>query len=710
MPDWELLIEIGCEEMPADWLDPLTREFPLILGEELVRLRLAASPVGGYSSPRRLVAVTRVAAMQEDRLDTVIGPPARIARDERGWTPAALGFARKQGVPTEEMDRRLRIRQGTRGSYVVLERRIRGLPALGILPAALGGALRRLRFPKPMQWDATLDGEPFPFGRPIRWVVALFGGEVIPFRIDVAGQDPVVAGNRSRGHRFRSTTGDPGAPFEVGSFGDLKDGLRKRFVLVDPAERLARLERDIGRAEAARGTRRVEAIPLARLAGLVEWPGVVTGDYPEAFLTLPEEIRHTVLVEHQKYLPLAGAAAFLAVTNMPDDPEGRIRRGSERVTLARLRDARFFWEEDRKAPLADRARKLEQVVFHRRLGSFLDKTERLAVLARILAEATPADGEAAAEAARLSKCDLSTLLVGEFASLQGVAGGLLLREEAAPGEVWMAVRDHYLPGGLEGRLPETAAGAVVSLADNADTLVGLTLAGETVTGAGDPFGLRRAAFSLIRILGEAPCAYGGAWPAPGRVLDAAFDRYPAGAADRETARASLESFFGERLRRAFDREFPGDAVRAVLRPAGMRLPVDDLHRRIAAVVRVRGTSDFDRLAAAANRVRRILPESMRNGTVAPPDPALLTEPAERELAACVEAVGAAVRRRHDAGDYAAGLRELASIRGPVDRFFDDVLVMADDPAVRRNRLRLLAGLDVLFSAVGDLGALEAGRE
>ncbi len=702
----ELLIEIGCEEIPAEWLESLTGQFRSALAEELARLRLAVSPVAGLSTPRRLVAVTRAAEKQEDRLETVSGPPARIARDDQGWTPAAFGFARKQGVLPEDMDRLLRIRKDSRGERVALERRVPGAFALELLPGALAAALRRLRFPKAMRWDATLDGTPFPFGRPIRWIVALFDGKVIPFRIEVAGQAPVVAGHRSRGHRFRSAAGAPGAEFEVSSFEELKDGLRERFVLLDPAERLQQLERAIERAEAERGARRVEAIPLSRLAGLVEWPGVVTGAYPDAFLALPGAIRRTVLVEHQKYLPLADVAAFLAVTGAPDDPEGRIRRGSERVTLARLRDAQFFWEEDRKTPLAARADKLDQVVFHRRLGSFREKSERLAALAGVLAASTPADPEATAQAARLAKCDLTTLLVGEFASLQGVVGGLLLREEGAPDAVWRAVRDHYLPGGLEGRLPETAVGAVVSLADNADVLAGLTLAGETASGAGDPFGLRRAAFSLIRILAEAPRAYGGTWPAPDRVLDAAFDLYPETEAE---ARASLASFFGERLRHALEREFPADAVRAVLGPAGARLPVDDLRRRVAALVRVRQTPDFQLLAAAANRVRRILPEAMRGGKpVPPPDSALLVEPAERDLAACLEAAGATVRRRCDAGDYAGGLRELATIGGPVDRFFDDVLVMAEDAAVRRNRLRLLAGLDALFAMVGDLGALETG--
>ncbi len=703
-PKKELLIEIGCEEIPADWLDSLAGAFSGALDGQLKELRLASSPVLGYATPRRLVATARVAEAQEDRVEILSGPPARIARDESGWTRAATGFAKKHGVAPEDLDRLLGIRSGPRGDHVVLERPVPGRPALDLLSGALREALFALRFPKTMQWDATLDGRAFPFGRPIRWVVALFGGEEIPFRIEVLGGSPVVAGRSSRGHRFRSPDGD----FEVSSFEELKNGLRERFVLLDPAERLARLEREIEAAEAARGAKRVEAISLSRLSGLVEWPGVVTGEYPDEFLELPEAIRRTVLVEHQKYLPLAGTPSFLAITGMPDDPEGRIRKGSERVTLARLRDARFFWREDRKLSLEERRSRLEQVSFHARLGNFLEKSDRLAALAGRLAEQAGMDPQVAGQAARLAKSDLTTLLVGEFASLQGVVGGLLLREEGAPEGVWKAVRDHYLPGGFEGRMPETAPGALVSLADNADGLVGLTLAGEAVSGAGDPFGLRRAAFSLIRILNDAPGTYGGEWPTPSTVLDLAFAGYPGPAFDHETARAALEAFLVERLRRAFEREFPGDAVRAALGSAPGKLRVDDLGQRISAMARVRETPDFARLAAAANRVRRILPAEVRE-EAGPPDPALFTETAEKELAARVEAARAAVAGRFEAGEYLEGLQRLASIRAAVDRFFDEVLVMAEDEATRRNRLRLLAGLDSLFSAVGDLGALEKDR-
>ncbi len=704
MADRELLVEIGCEEAPAEWLGPLARAWPDALAAELAAARLPVSAARGFATPRRLVAVAQAADRQEDRVEVVAGPPARIGRNEAGWTPAAIGFARKQGVAAEEMDDRLRIRSGPRGSYVVLERTEPGRPALDALPGVLGRALRRLRFPKPMQWDAELDGEPFPFGRPIRWIVALFGGEVVPLRIELAGRAPVVAGERSRGHRFRSRVGEPGAPFQVGSFAELRDGLRERFVLLDSDERVRRLAAEIERAEAALGAPRTDAIPLARLAGLVEWPGVVHGSYPEDFLDLPEAIRRTVLVEHQRYLPLDGAPAFLAVTNMPDDAEGRIRRGSERVTLARLRDAAFFWDEDRRTPLRDRAEDLANVVFHRRLGSFRDKAERIAALAGRLARGTPAEPEAAAEAARLAKCDLTTLLVGEFASLQGVAGGLLLREEGASETIWTAVRDHYRPGGLEGSLPETATGAVVALADAADTLVGLTFGGESASGAGDPFGLRRAAFSIIRILGDAPGRWGGRWRTPAEVLAEARAGYPDAGPD-----PALDAFFEERLRRALEREHPADAVRAVLGEHAADRRVDDLRRRVAALVEVRGTDDFSALAAAANRVRRILPDSMRTGAAAP-DAALLVQPAERALLATLGEARAKVSRKFDEGRYADGLRELAALRGPVDRFFDEVLVMDENPMVRANRLRLLAALHADLSAVGDLGALERRRD
>ena len=716
----ELVVEIGCEELPADWIPNLLPAFAARFDEALRRARLDSSPVLAEGGPRRLVAhADRVAERQRDQVDLIVGPPARVGRGPEGWTRAAAGFARKHGIGPDTLDEALTVTPTPRGDYVALRRRIEGRPAMEALPGVIEAALRGLRFPKGMNWDAAIGGEPFPFARPVRWILALFGDEVIPFRIDVEPGTPVVASDQSRGHRFRAARGQPGAPFRVGSYAALRDGLADRLVVLSPAERATRLEAAVRACEVEARAKRAPTPGLESLHNLVEWPGAVLGRYPESFLTLPEDIRHTVLVSHQKYLPLAGAPGFIAVTNMPDDPKGAIRRGAERVVLARLRDARFFWDDDRKTPLATRRSRLAGVRFHERLGSFRDKTARLAALAEWTASGIGADPTASRQAAALAKCDLTTGLVGEFASLQGVVGGLLLREEGAPEEVWRAVYDHYRPAGLSGRLPRSAEGLALSLADNADTLAGLFLAGlgRARTGAGDPFGLRRTAFSLIRVLGSEPERRGvvAGWPSPEALVSRALAGYAATAVAPEGARdealAGILSFLEARLAHIFRREFPSDpdAVRAVVGEGqGPRRPVADSRARIRALAEAGRTGDLAALAIAATRVHRILP-SVAEG-FPDPDPGLFTEDAEMALHRAVGSTGADALGRFGRGEYRAGLAALVTLRGPVDRFFDDVLVMANDPAVRENRFALLARLDALFFASWDLRELDPARK
>ncbi len=701
-PARELLVEIGCEELPAGWLPDLVRDFARLVGEGLEQERLLVSPARGLGGPRRLVAhAEAVAERQPDRDETLLGPPARIAGGPGAWTRAATGFAKKQGVSEEELDAALSIEKTPRGDYVAIRRTVAGRPALEVLPGVLESALRGLHFPKAMSWDASISGNAFPFGRPIRWILAVFGGKVVPFSIERRDGPPVEASDTSRGHRFRAEDGvEAGAPFRAHSLAELTDGLERRFVCLDPQERVRRLEEAVAAHETEAGAKRAEGTDVESLANLVEWPGTVLGEYPGSFLDLPEEIRHAVLVHHQKYIPLVGAPAFVAVTNQPDDATGAIRRGSERVVLARLRDAQFFWDEDRKTPLADRRKDLAGVLFHRRLGSFADKADRLERLARRIAPTVDADPEAAAKAAGLAKCDLTTGLVGEFASLQGVAGGLLLREAGESEAVWRAVYDHYRPGGLTGPLPETRVGVAVSIADAADSLAGLTLAGESATGGGDPFGLRRAAFSLIRIL-----TVFEAMP-PGDLLDEALGGYDGfGAAEREEARARLDAFFRDRLVSAFASAGCRDEARAVLAGPGGSSSLLDFRKQVEALETVRGHDDLQALAVAATRVRRILPDAPSDGKLPPVRPDRFQASAERTLHEALETGEAKVRAYFAETNYRAGIGALADLRDAVDRFFDEVLVMAEDEALRENRLALLARLDALFATVGDLREL-----
>ena len=609
----EFLVEVGCEEIPADWLDPLVERFAEALEAGLREADLAPRGGAGFGTPRRLVArFTGVPTSQPERTEEVLGPPARVGRDaDGGWTRAAAGFARRHGIGESALDAELRVVSTPRGEYVGFRRVTPGLPAAEVVPPVLEAALRGLPFPKTMHWDAEISGRAFPFGRPIRWLVLLLGGEVVPFTIEVRGGPPVVSGAESRGHRFRSGDGSPpGAPFAVDSFESLRAGLARRCVLLDPEERRRELARKV--AECAAGA--AVAPPSGDLPNLVEWPGAVFGTYPEEFESLPEEIRRTVLVHHQKYLPVEGACAFVAVTNLGDDPTGAVRRGVERVVLARMRDARFFWDDDRRAALGERREALRDIVFHRELGSLYAKSERMESLAGWIADRLGADGSAAARAAALAKCDLSTGLVGEFASLQGVAGGLYLREEGEREAVWRAVYDHYRPEGAEGRLPETAEGAAVALADRADTLAGFFLAGEAPSGAGDPYGLRRAALSLLRLLRDGPDAYGapasgasasgasasdGVWPSPLELVGEALRGYSPDEEALEAVSARLREFLDDRLPHALRRaSVPAGAVRAVLARASAEHPVADTWARALALAGAVGTGDCAALAAA----------------------------------------------------------------------------------------------------------------
>lgn len=709
----ELLIEIGCEEIPADWVEGLAGELGKAIADGLDGERLPAAEIGAHSTLRRLVVHgAGVPASQEDQVREVLGPPWRLARDsEGGWTPAAAGFARRQGIGQDALDAELRRIATPRGEYLGFRQVIPGRKTLEILPGILESALRSLNVPKSMNWDASTGGRAFPFARPIRWIVALLGEDVIPFRIEVSGGEPVVAGDRSYGHRSRTAVAGeaPGASFRVRSFDGLRDELRKRCVVLDGEERRGRLLEAIGRCqrEAGEPAETEDAVGLHR--NLVEYPGAVLGRFPEEFLSLPKEIRDTVLVHHQKYFPFPTKPCFIAVTNLPDDPEGRVRRGVERVVVARFRDARFFWDEDRKLPLVESRTRLAGVVFHHQLGSFAEKADRMERLAGWIAKAVGADAESASNAAGLAKCDLTSNLVGEFASLQGVAGGLRLRDEGVPEAVWQAVYDHYRPGGLEGDLPRSPEGAAVSLADRADTLAGLFLAGEQPSGSGDPYALRRAALSMIRVLRDAPSEFGDGpdgWPSPAALLDRALAAYRPDDEARAVTAGKLAAFVGDRLPHALiSPATPKGVVSAVLAIRSADHAVADTWQRVQDLSSAVGSGDYATLAEASRRVRRILPGEIREAAGAGLTGDLLAEPAERRLYETLVKVEAEVTRCFAETRYFPAFQALATLSPVIATFFDDVLVMADDPALQRNRLALLARLDALFSEVGDLGQI-----
>src|SRR3982751_1789582 len=469
--DRELLIEIGVEELPASWMPALTRQLADRLAARLNEPRIAPmAAVESYSTPRRLAGrIAKIAERQEDLEETLTGPPVSAAFDAQGKpTPAALGFARKQGVPFEELSRL----STPKGEYLAYHKRQRGKSAVDALPEIVGTVLRDLSFPKQMHWDAKLDdgrGE-LLFGRPIRWLLFLYGGRVVPFTIgratNAAGQQvlDVESGALTYGHRFLATSGRAGRSIKVRSFDEYQARLSEHFVVLRHEDRRDRIAREL-ESHARRLSGRVHlkehSTLIDEVADLVEYPGVVAGFYDRGFLALPHEVLTTTLVHHQHYFPVVTATgelkeAFLAVVNTQPADERVIAKNAERVVTARLRDAKFFWESDQKTPLEARSDRLHTLLFHKKLGSYRDKAERLSTLAEWIARDVlghPQDAEPAATAARLAKTDLTPEMVCESPELGGRFGGISAGQKGLLEPVGKAIYYQYLPLGVEPAAP-----------------------------------------------------------------------------------------------------------------------------------------------------------------------------------------------------------------------------------------------------------------
>jgi glycyl-tRNA synthetase beta chain len=721
--DRELLLEIGLEELPAAWLPGLTRQLGDRVEARLKELRIGLSaPVETFATPRRLVArIGKIGERQEDLEEVVSGPPVSAAFGPDGQpTPAAIGFAKKQGVTVADLGRT----RGAKGEYLTYLKRQRGRSAIDTLPDLLTGVLRDLAFPKQMKWDATLDdgkGE-FVFGRPIRWLLFLYGGRVVPFTIGRAANaagplvQDVESGALTYGHRFLATSGRAGRSIKVRSFEEYQARLKEHFIVLDHAERRDRIARDLeGHARRLNGRVALKDHQglLDEVADLVEYPGVVAGFFDAAFLALPAEVLSTTLVHHQHYFPVLSERgdlkeAFLAVVNTQPKDERVIAKNAERVVSARLRDARFFWESDRETPLGSRLDRLHTVLFHKKLGSYRDKAERIEALAAWIATdvfARPDAAAHAATAARLAKADLTTDMVFEFTELQGKMGGIYAREEGQPEEIWKAIYHHYQPIAVEADAAPARADlgaaavswAAVALADKLDTLAGLLHAGERATGSRDPFGLRRQMHGIVRILMDLP-------ELAGIDRELAFGPLFARAREAFAATAGAEAaatFAMERVRFALEqRGFSSDIVRAVTAPAEV---VPLRARRVARVLQdMRSSEDFQALAVLFKRVKNIAKELPAVGTL---DRAALTEPAEQALVAELDSRRSAIEAAAGTSAYTRAFTEIAALRPVVDRFFTEVFVMADDARVRTARLTLMANLRDLILDLADISEI-----
>jgi glycyl-tRNA synthetase beta chain len=737
-PVAEFLLEIGCEEIPAPWLPGLTLELRERFSELAAKEHLEPTKIETQATPRRLALRSYVAPRQADREEDVWGPSLGVAKDASGgWTKAAQGFARKNGVAADELRAAPKDPAAPEQLYLLFKRRIAGRDAASVLSELIGPCLRGLSFPKRMSWGAWLDdgkGE-LAFGRPIRWLVALLEGSVVPFRIfalEHGRRGPVVveSGNASFGHRFLPR-GIAGRAFQVRTFEDLRAGLHEHCVVLDRRERRALIERALG--EDGHAAAEHHGL-LEEWTDLVEYPTVVFGAIPPAFQSLPREVLETVLVHHQKYVPLLGegrVSRFAAVTNIDAAAGPQVVRGMQRVVVARLRDAAFFFREDLKRPLSERVADLRGVSFHQKLGSYADKGDRLVRLIDAMGPEMGALGESAhasaREAARLAKADLTTLMVREFPELQGVMGAIYLRARGGSAAVASAVRWHYHPlaideksapaGELSGE--EAAAFSAVSVADKLDTLAGYFGIGLAPSGSSDPYGLRRAAQGVVRVLLDFWDGQGAQRPPSLRRLIAAAVAGYGAALPRPAGQlsADVEAFLLDRLRYVLvARGFAQDEVEAVL---GAREPdaLDDPREaliRAQALHRARSEAreDFEHLAVAFKRAKNILSEGKAQTVTGAHisetklyPPAVMVNPEWFEADAERDLFSAVTQLRGADADYETSLRSLAALRAPVDRFFDDVLVMTDDARLRGNRLGLLSLLLSLFYRIADISKL-----
>jgi glycyl-tRNA synthetase beta chain len=683
----ELLLEIGTEEIPARFipkvLEEMAASFRELMGQELI----AVGEIATWGTPRRLALVARdLAETQADTETEELGPPKAVAFDANGKpTSAALGFARKQGVAVSD----LREVDTPRGAYLGVRKSTTGRPTAERLPELLPGFILGLSFPKSMRWGS----ETITFARPIHWILARYGGAVVNF---VVGD--VSSGGATFGHRFLA----PGA-VEVKDSLAYVAALKDAKVIVDPVARRALLAEELAQAAAAvKG----EVVPnpglLEENTFLVEYPSVVVGNFEDKFLALPDEVLITSMREHQRYFSLRGADGrllphFMAVNNTLTRNPDVVRQGHERVIRARLSDAMFFFQEDSKTPLAQRVEALKGVVFHSLLGTSYEKMERFRELAVSLARQLAPELETVVyPAATLCKADIVTEMVGEFPSLQGVMGRQYAILSGEPPEVAEALFTHYLPRHADDELPQDKVGALVGLADRLDTICGCFGVGLNPTGAADPYGLRRHALAVIRIVRNLKLHL-DLVNAVAVALELLKDKISR--TMEETALEVLD-FFQTRLQHLLLVEgFDHETITAVL-AAGCRDVVNAVDK-VRALAAVRQSPEFPALAVAFKRVINIA-QGAEPGEV---DPLLFEQPEENILFESTELMELEVAGALKSRDYPGVCRALASLRGPVDAFFEKVMVMAEDANLRRNRLSLLVRISRTFLLMADFSKI-----
>jgi glycyl-tRNA synthetase beta chain len=682
-----MLLEIGCEEIPASYIPAALKALRRMVEDRLQELRVGHGEVHVWGTPRRLsLMAENMDEVQADLYQEVIGPSAQVAFDGQGKpTAAAHGFARAQGVPVTA----LTVVETARGSYVVAQRCEEAGPIRDILCQHIPNWIRAIPFPKSMRWK-DLD---MRFARPIHWIVAMLGDESLPFDLE-----NLSSGRITHGHRFMSPM-----EVEIPSSRAYLDLCRSLHVVVDPKEREGIIYREALKAAQALSGRLVEDPELLEtIVYLVEYPVAITGCFEKSFLSLPREVLITAMREHQKFFSVEDSNGqllpfFVNIANTKPKSTDLIREGNERVLRARLTDARFFFQEDRKRSLEERVRDLKGIIFHAKLGTLFEKVQRIRSLAVALAkELMPALVQKLERAALLCKADLTTEMVGEFPSLQGVMGHEYALADGEDPEVALAIREYYLPAFSGDRLPSGPVGALLGLADKLDTILGCFCVGESPTGAGDPFGLRRAALGIIHIMQER------AYELPlGDMINLGLDVLDdKSQGAKGTVAADVSKFFRVRLQNLLASQGRSvEAVEAVLAAGFHNVP--DVFRRLQALEVFMEKEDFADLAVSFKRVLNIL-GGYPSGSV---DENLFQYPEERELFKTLTKVEGQIDALVRNGKPLRAFEALAATRKQIDRFFDSVLVNVEDVRIRENRLSLLARLGKLFIKLADFSKI-----
>jgi glycyl-tRNA synthetase beta chain len=702
MPDF--LLEIGLEEIPARMIQDASQELLKRVEDLLSKNALSCNEVKRAETPRRLTLIASgIPATQPDVQEQLTGPATKIAYKDGQPTPAAHAFAKKAGVDVGQLQKVTT----PKGEYLTASVTNRGKPAAQVLTELLPKEIASIYWPKNMYWRA---GKPERFVRPVRWIVALLDGEIIP--LEFAG---IKAGKESRGHRIMGPE-----QVSIGSPSQYVETMKGAHVTALSADREYKIRKALDAAtRTVPGARwREDAELLKTVVNVTEWPSAILGSFDKEYLSLPEEVLVTVMRDHQKYFAVEDASGklaphFLAVLNTDGDPDGLIRHGNERVLRARFNDARFFWDTDQKITLEQRVKMLSAVTFQKDLGSYAAKAERMAVLAAKLSAALEKSGQkvdsaAVQQAARLAKTDLTAELVKEFTELQGIVGGLYAKAQGLPETVATAIYDQYKPESTEDSAPRTLEGAVLSIADKADSVAGMFALGLVPSGSKDPFALRRQANGIVKTIVEHKLPLN-----LGQSMDAARAGYQGSEAEKKFTLSgeayvhAVRSFFRERLE-FYLRDVLGlayDVVNATL-AAGADDVVDAV-ARAQAVAKVRPSSDFESISVAFKRMKNILRQAAEKKTkVAEPfNPAALKDDEEKRLADAVPGVAKKVKELSASRQYEPALLEISRLRPSIDAFFDKVMVMVEDENLRAHRLGLLQTLVNEFSSIADFSEI-----